>query len=295
MIIEQLKPIGQSSLNLATTGDGPPLVLLHGVLRAWQDFSSLFASLSSHNRLLAVDFRGHGRSAPAAGYRVVDYVADTVELLRQEFDQPAVLMGHSLGAMVALAAAAEQPSRVRGLILEDPPFETMGARIASSGFLNYFEHLQQLASLHLPVPELAQRMAEIQIPGRSAAGLRLGDVRDAASLRFAAHCLAAADVQVLEPIVQGEWLRGYNLASLLDRVDCPVLLLEADSALGGMLAKEDARQICSALADCTHVPMAGVGHHIHWQQTESTLRIVHAFLATLDGPDRGRTPSPKSR
>jgi pimeloyl-ACP methyl ester carboxylesterase len=291
MIVEQLKAVGQTSLNLATTGDGPPLVLLHGVLRAWQDFSSLLASLSGQHRLLAVDFRGHGRSAQGPAYRVVDYVADTVELLRQELDQPAVLLGHSLGAMVALAAAAELPGRICGIILEDPPFETMGSRIAACGFLNYFEQLQQLAALGLPVTELAQRMAELRVPGRGAAGLRLADVRDAASLRFAAHCLAAADARALAPIVQGEWLRGYNLSSLLDRIDCPVLLLEADSALGGMLTEEDSRQICSSLADCTHIRMASVGHHIHWQQTESTLRIVHAFLATLPRPQSARARS----
>ena len=291
MITEQLKTVGPSSLNLATTGDGPPLVLLHGVLRAWQDFSSLLASLSSHSRLMAVDFRGHGRSAEATAYRVVDYVSDTASLLRQELDQPAVVLGHSLGAMVALAAAAEQPDRVRGIILEDPPFETMGSRIAASGFLNYFEALQQLASMHLPVPQLARGMAEIRLPGGGAAGLRLGDVRDAASLRFAAHCLAAADPRVLVPIVQRDWLQGYNLSAVLRRIECPVLLLQADSALGGMLSDEDAQQICSALADCTHVRMPGVGHHIHWQQTEATLRVIHAFLATLDGPDRDRTAS----
>ncbi|HEX4146377.1 MAG TPA: alpha/beta hydrolase [Pirellulales bacterium] len=282
MIVENSQTFGQASLNVAMTGDGPPLVLLHGVLRAWQDFANVLASLSSQHQLLAVDFRGHGRSAPAAAYRVVDYVSDTVELLRHGLDRPAVLLGHSLGAMVALAAAAELPDRVRGVILEDPPFETMGSRIADRGFLSYFEQLQALALLRLPVPQLAGRMSEIQAPGHTAAGLRLADVRDAASLRFAAHCLAAADPQVLAPIVQGAWLRGYNLASVLDRVRCPVLLFESDSAVGGMLAEADARQICSSLADCTHVRLANVGHHIHWQQPEATLRIVHAFLATLE-------------
>ncbi|HEY1784716.1 MAG TPA: alpha/beta hydrolase [Pirellulales bacterium] len=295
MIVERSHAIGPMSLNVATLGDGPSLVLLHGALRAWQDFSGLLASLSSDNRLLAVDFRGHGRSSRGPSYRVVDYVDDTVALLRQKVDQPAVLLGHSLGAMVALAAAAAEPSRVRGVILEDPPFETMGSRIAASGFLNYFEQLQELVMQGLPVPELARRMAEIRLPGQGVANLRLGDVRDAAALRFAAHCLAAADPRALEPIVQGEWLRGYNLSALLDRIECPVLLLEGDLALGGMLHDADSRQIRSALADCTHIRMAGAGHHIHWQQSETTLRIIHAFLATLQRPGRDPTQSPKSR
>ncbi len=107
-------------------------------------------------------------------------------------------------------------------------------------------------------------------------------MRDAATLRFFAKCLSQSDPEILTPIMRGEWLRGFDWQSLLDRVRCPVLLLQGNPELGGMLINEDAAALCEGLADCTHVRLSDVGHHLHWQQTEAVLRFVHAFLDSLE-------------
>src|SRR5947209_9478255 len=95
------------SLNCARgPAHGPPMLFLHGVLRCWQDFLPLIAPLTTRWHVHALDFRGHGRSSPRSGrYRVVDYVEDAAAFLRHGCDEPAVVYGHSLGAMVALAVA----------------------------------------------------------------------------------------------------------------------------------------------------------------------------------------------
>src|SRR5688572_4782194 len=92
---------------------GPPLLMLHGVLRAWTDFAPRW-------QLFALDHRGHGESARAERYLVVDYAADAVALVRDRLPG-VVLYGHSLGALAAVAVAAELPDLVRAVILEDPP------------------------------------------------------------------------------------------------------------------------------------------------------------------------------
>jgi pimeloyl-ACP methyl ester carboxylesterase len=72
--------------------------------------------------IVAPDFRGHGRSAWVPGhYRLDDYAADTQALLRQ-LQYPAVLVGHSLGGMVALVVAARAPQLVRAVVVGDTPF-----------------------------------------------------------------------------------------------------------------------------------------------------------------------------
>ena len=115
------------SLNCARgPAHGPPVLFLHGVLRCWQDFLPLIPSLSLRWQVHALDFRGHGRSAPRTfHYRVRDYVEDAEAFLLHACPAPAVVCGHSLGAMVALAAAAGPAAdRCRALLLEDPPFGT---------------------------------------------------------------------------------------------------------------------------------------------------------------------------
>jgi pimeloyl-ACP methyl ester carboxylesterase len=263
---------------------GPPLLFLHGVLRCWQDFLPLIPALATRRQVFALDFRGHGQSTWPGRYRVIDYAEDAATMLEQVCPAPAVVYGHSLGAMVALATAAGPAAdRCRALVLEDPPFETMGRRIKTTVHHSQFAGMAPLASSTRSVTEVSRALAEVRLstPG-SEKFVRLGDVRDGASLRFSARCLKQVDPEVFEPILAGAWLEGYDLEALLRRVRCPVLLLQADQSTGGMLWEDDTDTVLSLLTDCTHVRLPGVGHLIHWMQTETTLRLVTTFLESLE-------------
>lgn len=260
---------------------GPPLLLLHGVLRRWTDFFPLLPYVSSRWEVQGLDFRGHGLSSPAETYRVIDYVRDAVAVVEQ-FRQPGVIYGHSLGAMVALAAASTVPDRVTGIVLEDPPFQTMGARIRSTPFFDLFLGVLQVVTEGGDTPHLARRLAEIRIHNPATGStVRLSDVRDPAALRFSARCLASLDPEVLEPIVAGQWLDDYDLPGLLSRIRCPILLLQGDVHAGGMLMDEDAELIASGTPECLRIPFPQVGHLIHWQATPQTVAVVGNFLESL--------------
>lgn len=304
MMQETAVPGPQGTLNVARgPASGPPLALFHGVLRGWRDFAPLLPAWLPRQEVFAIDFRGHGRSDRGSGfqperfavedgcgskppprtscYRVLDYVEDAVAVL-QTIDRPTVVYGHSLGAMVAAASAAQQPERVHALILEDPPFETMGARIRETPFHSQFLGLQPLAGSSLAIPDLARELAEVRIVNPATGqATRLGDVRDPTALRFSARYLREVDPRVLLPIVAGEWLAGYDLDAVLRGIRCPTLVLQADPACGGMLTDVDADRLRQSIADCTCVRLPGVGHLIHWQATEATLRLVTGFLESL--------------
>lgn len=278
--------LGNRRLNVVVGPDnGPPLLLLHGVTRGWNDWSNLLSDLAPRWRIVALDFRGHGGSSPAPDrYHVVDYVEDALAALRQVIREPAVVMGHSLGAMVALAAAAEAPDRVRAIVAEDPPFHTMGQRIESTPLLEYFRDLQQLRGRDDPLFQFTQGLADVPvgtIGGQNHRLKRLGDVRDAASLRMAAAFLKRVDPQMFEPIVAGRWLDGYAVDDVLAGVACPVLLLQADPEAGGMLVDVDAASAERMLQECYCVRFPGVGHLIHWTDPVGMLRPVLAFLESL--------------
>lgn len=284
MFQEQTFTTSYGTLNYAQGPfNGPPLVLFHGVNRGWQDWMMLLPALAARWQVYALDFRGHGKSSRVAGqYRVVDYVEDAREFVWKICSQPPVLLGHSLGAMVALAVAAEPALRVRGAILEDPPFDTMGENISHTPFHSLFLGMQQVLESRRGVTDLAHGLAEIEVTGPGTKGpVKLGQVRDATALRFGAKCLSRIDPEVLQPIVAGEWLRGYDLLELVSQVTCPVLLLQADMDAGGMLMEQNADLIESALADCSRIKLNGVGHLIHWMKTSAMLRMVTGFLESL--------------
>lgn len=274
-------PHSQLSLNLDFGSPGKaPLVFLHGVSRAGRDFAPLRGALSDCWQVISVDQRGHGNSDRAASYFVRDYAADIVELLPLVCESPVVLFGHSLGALVAIVAAARCPERVRAVILEDPPAPDLLADVEHSPFFPLFSAMRGFAGSKLETSELARELGEIRLPAAKGE-VRLKELRDGASLRFTARCLKDVDPAVYEPLLAGRWLAGVDWKETLRAVRCPVLLLSGEEKLGGMLGKRAIDEMLANLPDAVHISFASVGHLIHWQATEACLRHTLGFLESL--------------
>lgn len=274
--------VGPFELNMmAGPPSGPSLVMLHGVIRCWQTFLPLLPALAQRWTLTGLDFPGHGASARMPGdYLVADYVRVAGEFVRQQFDEPVVLYGHSLGAMVAAGVAAELgETRVKAIVLEDPPLRTMGSRIGETRLLAYFAALRRWTGSPLPVREVAKELADlVTVDPHSGVSQRLGDVRDAVQLRFLAHCLKRLDPAALESIVAERWLDGYDWRKVFRELACPTLLLQADETAGGMLIDAEAAEAAALAKDCTLVKLRGCGHNIHSSRTQELVNLTLAFL-----------------
>jgi pimeloyl-ACP methyl ester carboxylesterase len=287
MLHEQIFEVGRTVWNIAVGPEnGPPLLFFHGVTRRWQSFLPLLPSLTLRNQVFVVDFPGHGLSDRLRNdYRVADYVDAAEELLRlppfstmKDFR----LYGHSLGSMAVAALATRLPSQVKAVVMEDPPFDTMGSRISETPLLSFFTAMREFAGSSDSVASIAKQLADVTlVDPQSQAQTRLGDVRDAASLRFTAKCLQRLDPQTLPVINDGQWLDGFDWRQTLRDLPCPALLLQADPTTGGMLTDDDADEAAGLAADLTAIKYANTGHLIHWQPTNELLRHVEAFLETL--------------
>lgn len=283
MFREQTVSVEDLQLNHMTgPAHGPPLLLLHGVLRRWQTFHPLLPHLVRW-QLHGLDFPGHGASQRFDGeYCVRDYIQATAAFVRQQLPEPLMIYGHSLGAMVAAGVASELGGHIRGLILEDPPLDTMGHRIRETPLHSYFKGLRRWAGSDAPVDQIAQQLAHFVYEDPvSGVGIRLGDQRDCAQLRFLASCLRQLDPRVLNPIVEDRWLDGYHWREVFQQIHCPVLLLQADPAVGGMLIDADARQAAHASPNCLLVKLGGCGHGMHWSRTQEVANLANAFLESI--------------
>jgi pimeloyl-ACP methyl ester carboxylesterase len=101
-----------------------PVLLLHGLasnLTRWTEFVER-TTLAAERDLLRVDLRGHGGSPTRTSVSLPLWCEDLVALLDAEGAERATLVGHSLGAQVALAMAVHAPQRVAALVLIDPVF-----------------------------------------------------------------------------------------------------------------------------------------------------------------------------
>jgi pimeloyl-ACP methyl ester carboxylesterase len=102
----------------------PPVLLLHGLASnasRWAEFASTSALPARHD-LLRVDLRGHGESPTLGRIGLETWGADLLALLDALQAPAGILVGHSLGAQVAMHLAATAPQRVAALVLIDPVF-----------------------------------------------------------------------------------------------------------------------------------------------------------------------------
>lgn len=97
-------------------GAGPPLLLVHGFTDTSRSFSLLAPHLAGR-RLIMPDLRGHGASQAGDGCRVADFAEDIAGLIRHLRLERPVVVGHSLGGMVAIALAARHPDLLGGLVV----------------------------------------------------------------------------------------------------------------------------------------------------------------------------------
>ena len=104
-------------------GDGPPIVLLHGLTatRRYVVMGSSALERAGH-RVIAYDARGHGESDPAQPYDYPSLAADLLGVLDERGIERAVLAGASMGAHTAVRVALDQPGRVAGLVLITPAY-----------------------------------------------------------------------------------------------------------------------------------------------------------------------------
>jgi lipase len=101
-------------------GRGAPVVALHGLTASHMNFIGIAERLSGRCALLALDLRGRGDSdKPTGPYGMAQHARDVAAAMRAMGLGPSIIAGHSMGAFIATALAAQDPSLVSGLVLID--------------------------------------------------------------------------------------------------------------------------------------------------------------------------------
>ena len=150
------------------SGNDPRIVALHGILEhgaAWEGVAVRLAQQGYH--VIAPDLRGHGRSAhagDAGGYQLVDFLGDMDSFTQglTTRNQPLVLVGHSMGAVLSAVLTSLRPERFSHLVLIEP---VVPAAVPSNATADQLTaHLDYLASPPSPVvmPSMAVAVKRIQ-------------------------------------------------------------------------------------------------------------------------------------
>lgn len=134
-------------LHYKSAGEGPPLIILHGLMGMLDNWQGVSKMLNDSLRTITVDLRNHGHSPHSEEHSYDLMVADIIELMDDLGLTNTHLLGHSMGGKVAMKLAQEYPERIRKLI------------IADIGPKYYPPHHQDiLAALHaVPLDQLQRR------------------------------------------------------------------------------------------------------------------------------------------
>lgn len=224
-------------------GEGTPVLALSGIsgrraanLARWEDGHHAFA----------YDHRGHGDSGRMPGaYTFVNYGRDAIAFLRDVVREPAILVGHSLGAMTAIYAAANAPELVKAAFLVDPPL---------------YAPQQALRDEAAPFATLEQQ-----------AGLPLAELLATGMPPIRAEALTRLDPGVMAAVNNQSGFEGWDTDALLDAIQCHVVLEHGDQDLGAMASviyEGELERALSHLKDVRVLHMPGTGH-MPWMGAEA--------------------------
>ena len=288
---EKKHDTGEAVLNYAEGPDsGPPLVLLHGLTDRWQYFLPIIPALSLRWHIYALDFRGHGGSSRSPPYRYCDHIFDTISFLENVVGEEAVLFGASMGGGVSLMVGGNRPDLVRAIVFGDASINVENVRTVMTDYHSYWAGWRELAGLEGPMEELVRAVAEmpVSVPG-------LGKSRYGEGLDITAIINKANYLRHLDPAVLDDWANGAEDPSayenvtrghdqgLLRNIECPVLFLQANPALGGIMPDEEVKRALKLVPHAYHVYFEDYGHNLglySWN-TGPLLQAVNTFLESL--------------
>ena len=267
-------------------GSGLPLVLLHGLsmsLRTWDRF---LPDLTRRFRVVRLDQRGHGESSHASGTYVLDtYLADTIAFLEDIVREPSMLVGHSLGGVIAHGVAQMRPDLVRSVLLEDPPLYVVDRmregqeRGEASSVASMFPLMQQLSrdmqARNAPVDEWDSMLANI--PTLSGGGT-MSEVLGPEVTRAMADAFSRLDPDIFTPATEGSAISGAPDPS--KPLDCPAVVLRADPNLGPAFSPEDEDRFLRTNPHARVVVFEGASHQLHDEQPD---RFMDELLALAAG------------
>ena len=254
-------------LSFRSTGAGPDIVLLHGIGSGSGSWVYQLATLSDTHRVTAWDAPGYGGSAePESAW---PGAADYAEPLRTLFDargiRCAVVVGHSLGALIAARFAVMHPERVSALVLADPA--------AGHGLRSEAEREERLASRLERFDRLgAERHAEEHAPAllsRDATAEQVALVRwNMARLRQSGYRKAA------------RLLASGDITADLRRVSVPATVLYGSEDT--VTPPERCRSLAAAMPQpCPCRELAGAGHASHVEAADEFSAAVRDISAVV--------------
>jgi pimeloyl-ACP methyl ester carboxylesterase len=260
-------------------GEGPVLLLVHGLGASWQAWYANIPALAERHRVLAVDLPGFGHSEPVSAPGDMRSYADALASLLELLDVArAVVVGHSLGGLIVQRLAIRHPGRVAGIVLVATSSGSIDPRRAQT--LRQVALLTSALRITSPPRRLADPLLRLL--------LGLAPVRQRL-LRTAFHDPSAITRELAAEMLAGAYyapgLRDGIMAGLsasdsseLHRINCPALIVAG--ANDRLVPPAAAERLAEGIDGARLEVYEDAGHHPMLEQPDSFDARVLRFAAT---------------
>lgn len=260
--------IHSETISYYDRGQGPPLVLIHGMFGDYLDWEPVLEPLAAIHRVIAPDLPGFGNSSkPRRDYTAAFFVETLHEFFRQlDIDQP-ILAGNSFGGQIAMFYALAHPENISKLIL-----------VNSGGFRYYSDEEQVSTAARFTQPILASFTPQIH-------AFLFGGVftkQSETSVRYLAKQNTKLErpdyVDYTHALASNIKLSmASNLIHRLPQITCPTLLLWGESDL--VLPVEQAKLALTKLPNAELKTIPGCGHAPQMDCPHLFLEALQEFLS----------------
>ena len=251
-------------------GQGPPILLLHGVGGNHTVWNAILPGLARDHRVIAPDLRGHGRSPapPESQYTFLELEQDVVRLLDRKEVLHAHVVGFSGGAMLALRWALDFPDRTRSLVM------VSGAAYTDAHTRSVAERWSQTYVREGADPFALRLLKDLYYPDWIEAHLDFADALRAEVKR-----------QDFTPAVR--WARSMKTFDERDRIatlHVPTLIVQAmDDAV---VDASHGRILRQSIAGSQIRILAETGHIVPVERPRETTEAVSAFVRKVEESPR---------
>lgn len=251
------------------------MIILHGMFGSLANWRSLAKRFAAGMRVLTVDLRNHGRSEhdPVHTYRAM--ASDVSRFLGEHDAKPAIVMGHSMGAKVAMQLALDEPRAVAALIAVD--MSPKAYRHGNEGVLQALRSTD-LTTCHTREDvdrALATRIADPAVRAFLLMSLRR-DHPDGFSWRFDVEALWQNRRALCEEVGGSA---GYARYAKYAKYDGPALFLYGEES--DYFGPADEKLVAERFPRARTVAIAAAGHWLHVDAPDAVYRAVLSFVESL--------------
>lgn len=248
---------------------GTPVIFLHGFTDSWHSYELVLPHLPATVHAFALSQRGHGDAEkPLAGYDPKDFAADVAAFLEAKKIKAALVVGHSMGSIVAQRFAIDHPSKTLGVVLIGT-FADFNSNETIQGFG------QVLDTLNDPIEE--KFAAEFQQS-------TLGNPIPPAFLQTMIQESLKVPARVWKSVADA--LFKVNYIPLLKAYTKPVLIVWGDKDL--FSPRQDQDVLAKTLSRSRLLVYTGIGHAVHWEAPARFSADLVIFARQLNHQSRNR-------